>query len=359
MKIAYYCSNRTIFPAPSNVVAANSTVMQQIAAGMIKRGHKVTIYASKGSEFRGAKIVDLGLPPHELDIAYTKKDYVFDIHAAYRMTYMAQIMKDSANYDLIHLHVGRVVYGEPFLKFAQCPVVFTIHENLIPELNPIMNYFKTANLISISLHQRQVNPNLNYVANIYHGLNLSIFPFSPIGGKNFTFLSRITPEKGIESAISVSKLTGVNLDIYGPAENQYFESNIKPKLDRKINYHGMAEKYSKKWFDAFLNSRALIMPLEWSEPFGLVIIEAMACGTPVIAFNRGSASEIIVDGKNGFLIEPDNIDALAKAIEKISKMDPIDYRMMRLECRKTVEEKFNEELMLDEYEQIYRKLIKN
>ena len=161
LKIAYYCSNRTVFPPPNNLITANADIMQEISKAMIKKGHNVTIYASKGSSMKKAKIVDLGLPPHKLDYAYKSEEWVKDLHNSYRIAYISELINNSDKYDLIHLHVGRVFFGEPFIKFAKCPIIFTIHENFVPSFGPLMNFYKKSKLVSISNDSIQINPSLS------------------------------------------------------------------------------------------------------------------------------------------------------------------------------------------------------
>jgi len=359
MKIAYYCSNRIPFPAPNNVVAANMEVMTNIIEGMVARGHDVTVYASKNSFFPGTKVIDLGLTAHKLDEAYEHEEWVKDVHAGYRLTYMAQIMKESDKYDIIHLHVGRVIYGMPLVKFSKSPVVFTIHENLESPLKTIMEQHSDANLISISLRQRQTMPNLNYVANIYHGVKAENFPFNAVPKDYYLFLSRLAKQKGVEFAIKAAYDAKVKLEIYGPGDEAYLRDAVYPHLSEKIKYLGLAEKHSPKWFNAFKNAKALVLPVQWEEPFGLVMIEAMACGTPIIAYNRGSVSEIVKDGETGFVCDPKDPNSLSQAIRKIEEMPQDQYLKMRQSCRQHIENNFNFNRMIDQYEKLYLDLINN
>jgi glycosyltransferase involved in cell wall biosynthesis len=371
LSIAYYCSNRTIFPPPKNLLAANATVMQDIAEEVINRGHKVTIYASKGSGLKGAKIIDLGLRAHETDIAYDRLCWVTDLNDAYRISYISQLAADSKNYDIIHLHVGRTIFGEPFVKFCQCPVLFTIHEDFNPAFEPLMKLFPEANLVSISDSQRKKIPGLNYVATIYHGVDLKKFPFEKKPkDDHFVFLSRLVKDKGIEIALEVAKKTNITLNLYGPCEEEYFKNSISPFLNNKISYKGLAKKYSKEWTKAYAQAKALLFPIQWEEPFGLVMIEAMACGTPVIAFARGAVPEVLEDGKTGFIINASESDTrgnwvikktgmegILEAIERIKQMSQKEYSEMRKNCRELVKKRFTIEKMVDEYEKLYEKLL--
>lgn len=317
----------------------------------------MTVYAGQGSAMEGVKIVDLGMPPHELDPAYNHENWVSDVHIAYRVTYISELIKDSANFDIIHFHVGRVVFGEPFLKFAKCPVVFTIHENLEKPFERIMNFYQHANLVSISASQRKAMPDLNYVETIYHGLELKDFIFGKKPTNGFLFLSRVSKEKGVEFAIEAANQAHQKLDIYGPGDTAYLEEAVLPKVNDDIKYHGLVEKYSEAWYAAFREAKAIIIPIQWEEPFGLVMIEAMAGGTPVIAFNRGSVPEIVIDGVTGIVCPPNDIDALARAMTTIQNMSDVDYLQMRENCRKHVEKNFTVQKVGDRYESLYNRLI--
>lgn len=366
LRIAYYCSNRTVFPPPKDIIAANADVMKDIAQGMMKKGHEVTIYAAKGSSLDGAKIEDLGMPPHKLDMAYPKEGQekrgwisgVADVHNAYRVTYISELVANSDQYDIIHLHVGRSIFGAPFIKFSKCPIVFTLHDEQVEIFHPLMKFFGDKfNLISISNSQRKTLPDLNYIATVYNGTDVKNITFDPNGGKKFLFLSRVSKEKGLETAIAAAKKAGVGLDIYGPAEKKYFENDIKPLLDDKIQYKGIVGKFSSEWSKAFSSAKALLFPIQWEEPFGLAMTESLSHGTPVITFNRGAVPEVLKDEKTGFICKENTIDSMAEAIAKINDMSEEDYKNMRSSCRKHVEDNFSVEKMVDGYEEIYYKVI--
>ena len=357
MKIAYYCTNRTVFPSPPDIVAANAQVMFDIVTGIIKKGHDITIYASKGSHVEGAKIVDLGLPPHQLDHAYVHEEWVKDLHIAYRIAYISDLVSRSHEYDLIHLHVGRAIFGEPFLRYAKCPIVFTIHETLEPHFAKLMNLYPKANLVSVSNAQRRPIPSLNYVDTIYHGVDVSQFQFNPKPTSGLLFLSRISKEKGVEFAIKTAQKTGEGLDIYGPGDEKYLKSAVKPYLNDKIKYHGMVKLHSPEWYQAYANTKVFLFPIQWNESFGLVMIEAMACGTPVIAFRQGAVPEVIKDGETGIIVEPGDLSGMVEAVKKIYEMPDSDYQKMRKACRKHVEDNFTIDRMVDNYEKLYEKII--
>lgn len=359
MKIAYYCSNRETVPHPKNIIAANADVMQNIIEELIKRKKDtITLYAPRGSKIKGVKVINLDLRAHGLDSAFIKEDWVKNVYTAYILRYMTQLVKDSYKYDLIHLHTGKLYMAMPFADICKCPVLITIHQKLDPHEKLILQQFKTAYLVSISNNQRKPIPNLPYIATIYHGVDTNKFFFNPNGSSKYLFMSRISPEKGVESAIKAAKKEDVFLNIYGPGEKKYLQEAVLSNVDKKILYRGIAKNKESTWYNAYKNSKALIFPIQWDEPFGLVLIESMASGTPVIAFKRGSVCEIVIDGKTGFLVDPrKGWHGIADAIKKMESLSEAEYRQMRINCRKHVEKNFTIEKMVDGYEKVYAKVI--
>ena len=185
---------------------------------------------------------------------------------------------------------------------------------------------------------------------IYNGSDLSHLKFNPKGGDHFIWIARVNKHKGIENAIAAAEKTGVKLLLAGridPTQTEYFEKTIKPHLNDKIQYVG--ELTEEQLSDFYGNAKALLYPIEWEEPFGLVVTESMACGTPVIAYRRGSMPELIENGKTGFVVES-NLDELIEAMKKI---DNIDRKIVR----KSTEERFSKEIMVNNYERTYYEII--
>jgi glycosyltransferase involved in cell wall biosynthesis len=171
-------------------------------------------------------------------------------------------------------------------------------------------------------------------------------------------MNRISKEKGVEFAIKIAQKTKVSLDIYGPGEKNYLKKAVSPYLNQKISYHGMVKKHSSKWYKVYSEAKVLLLPIQWEEPFGLVMIEAMACGTPVIAFGRGSVPEIIKDGKTGFICKPNDLNSIVRAVKKIYQMPEAEYKKMRNNCHEHVKKNFTTEKMVDNYEKIYYRILK-
>lgn len=371
MRIAYYGSSREDVPHDPKVVAANSDVMLNIINNL-KSQHDITLYASSGSQVEGVKIIDLGLAAHGLDSAYNKEDWVRNVYTAYILRYLTEMVANSDQYDVIHLHTGKLYMGLPFARIAKCPVVITIHQQLDSHEDKILKSFPGAYLISISDNQRTRIPSLKYFETVYNGIGLDEFPFDAKGGKNCLFRSRIAPEKGVEDAIEVAKQSERYLDIYGPGEKSYLAESVEPMLDDKIHYHGMVGRNEPIWYKSYQKAKITLMPIQWDEPFGLVMVESMACGTPVIAYSRGSVPEVIKDGITGFIVnataddkrgdfivKKTGIQGIVEAVNLIYSMDDKTYIKMRENCRKHVEGNFTAKAMAGNYLEVYKRAVKD
>jgi len=263
---------------------------------------------------------------------------------------LAQVFERAHEFDLIHCHLGYVAF--PFSRSSPVPTLHTMHGRLDqPEVFALHEHFHNEALVSISMDQRRpLEPfGVTWAGTVYHGLPLDRYAFSPRGGDYLAFLGRVSPEKRPDLAIAVAKQVGVPLKIAAKVDTvdqEYFERDIKPLLDDPlIDFIGEIGEDDKP---AFLGgARALVFPIDWPEPFGLVMIEALACGTPVIARRRGSVPEVIRQGRTGFIA--DSVPEMARAVRRLDRID-------RAECRRDTEERFSVERMADGYEVLYRRL---
>lgn len=372
MRIAILASNLIkIPPKPKDVPAgfsgAPEEIVSRITEALVARGHKVTLFASGDSRTRAklvsvtshatAKDKNIGIGPHE---AYE-----------YSLISRCYLMAKDGKFDIIHSHVNKKSLY--FAPLVETPTVTTLHSPLDKMENIMKDYKQTQYYVSISDAQREAIPDLNYISTIYHGLDLSTYPFDKKGGESLVYVGRIMPEKGVDTAIKVSQQTNRKLIILGWAARQsmkYYQDKVKPYINGKdIQNHGFISRKSLKEY--LKNAKALLFPIQWEEPFGLVMIEAMACGTPVVAYARGSVPEVVKDGETGFIVNSsDNdkrgdfvikktgLEGLVEAVQRINMMESEEYQKMRLDCRHCVEEKFTVEKMVDEYEKVYQKIVR-
>lgn len=318
-------------------------VVYELTNELVKRGHKVTLFAS-GDSITKAKLVSVF--PRSLRSAKIKDPYglnewtVFNIGLAYDM---------QNEFDIIHDHNGFM--GFPAANLATTPTVITLHGPVTSAQRKMFEKLKKPNIATVSKAQLPNSEKVNYAGTVHHGLTMNNYPYSKTNDGYLLFVGRLSLEKGVHNAILVSQNLDIPLIIAAKLDSQerpYYEEYIEPYLsDDRIQWIGeVAEDERNK-----LMSRALCMlhPVLFKEPFGLTLIEALACGCPVIAFNRGSIPEIIQDKQTGFVVS----DA-EEMIDAVLKIDTID----RLTCRDYALLNFNAQKMVDGYEQIYKKILK-
>ena len=255
------------------------------------------------------------------------------------------------SFDLIHNHILETFAHSSTIR---PPIVTTLHTELSrPNEQRILQTPEAQKtfFVSISDNQRKSLPNLPYIQTIYHGIPVQEYPFRDIAGEYFVFLGRITPEKGVELAVEVAKQTGRKLIIAAKVDEPLTDYSKKMlRLFEEtpcVEFIGQVGEEKK---ELLANAYALLMPIQWEEPFGLVVIEAMACGTPVIAFRRGSMPEIIKEGISGFLVN--TVQEMIQVSEKIPDIKRID-------CRQETEKRFSIEQMVNEYEKVFMEILAN
>lgn len=330
-------------PVPPEKYGGTERVVYSLAEGLVSLGHDVTLLASGDSHTSARLItcVESHLRP------YLEKNQRTWSYLQWQGFHRALLHLQSEKYDIVHNH------GEwPFLvasKYANAPMVTTIHNPVqfglgVPEL------YREYRYISISDAQRNYMPELDYVATVYHGIDVESFEFNDTPSDYLAFLGRIHPDKGPEEAIQIARETGKKLIIAAKIDapdRYYYRKKIKPLIDGKqIIFIGEVAHSGK--VALLKNASALLSPIQWDEPFGLTNIEAMACGTPVIAIGRGSLPEILVNGKTGYLCKT--------VKEMISKVNNI-HKINRRDCREHVEKHFSEERMAKNHIKAYQKII--
>ena len=328
---------------PPRLYGGTERVIHWLTEELVALGHDVTLFAS-GDSCTSAKLEALW--PRALRLDGSIRD-----PNALHMAMLEHVRHRASEFEFLHFHLDYY----PFSLFSRqsTPFVTTLHGRLdLPEHQPVFNIFSSVPVISISNAQRRPLPQARWMKTIHHGLPESLLMPQPVKPHYLAFLGRIAPEKRLDCAIRIAEHCGVPLRIAAKVDRvdrEYYEGEIRPLLDSpNVEYIG---EISDKDKSAFLSGAiALLVPIDWPEPFGLVMIEAMACGTPVIAFNRGSAVEVIDDGLTGFIVE-DEAGAIG-AVDRLAQLS-------RGKIRQRFEERFTARRMALDYLAVYRGLLES
>jgi glycosyltransferase involved in cell wall biosynthesis len=330
------------FAVPPSGYGGIEWIVALLADGLVDAGHDVTLFASGDSRTKAKLSSVFETPPSE----WIGRSHFELLHSLPCYTH-------AEDFDVIHEHTGML--GIVMSGLVDAPVVHTVHGPLTGEpgamYEALYRLVPSLKLVSISINQRRPKPDLPWLANCPNALDLSVYPCKPHPGEYLLFLGRMSRDKGCHRAIAVAMELGLPLKIAGkkqePKEEQYFAEFVEPHLGiHGIEYLG--EVSHGKKVELLQDARATLFPIEWEEPFGLVMIEAMACGTPVIATNRGAVPEVIDHERSGIIVE--SYREMAAALEAADALDP-------LECRRYVEERFSPERMVDDYVRAYREAI--
>ena len=326
---------------PPKLYGGTERIVSYITEELMRMGHDVTLFASGDSET--AAQLEAVCPQ-----ALRLNTGIFNRDAPMMMLQERSLGADS-DFDVIHSHLDFL--GFPLARRNPRPVVTTLHGRLdLPELQPVFREYAEMPLVSISDAQRRPLPWANWQATIHHGLPAHLYTYHSQPQGYLAFLGRISPEKRPDHAIEVAKRTGLRLRIAAkvdPADLQYYRSEIEPLLDHPlIEFIGEISDDEKNDFVG--NALALVCPYDWPEPFGLVLIEALACGTPVLAYRRGSIPEIIEHGTTGFVSE--NLSEMVAAVERLAEID-------RQRCRASFEQRFTADRMARDYVALYERII--
>ena len=315
-------------------------IVSYLTEELIQQGHDLTLFAS-GDSITNALL--LAPCPRALRLDPGCMDPL-----AYNFLLLEQIFQQADLFDVIHFHIDYLHF--PFSRRNPMAHVTTLHGRLdIPDLVPLYREFKDMPVVSISAAQRIPLPWINWQATVPHGIPLSLYDLHRTEGRYLAFLGRISPEKRVDRAIEIARLFGMKLRIAAKVDrvdSQYMETVIKPLLDNPlVEFIGEIGEKEKEEFLG--NAYALLFPIDWCEPFGLVMIESMACGTPVIAYRNGSVPEVVEDGITGFIVS--SIEESVRALEKVHRFD-------RAGCRHAFEQRFSASRMAKEYVKIYETL---
>jgi glycosyltransferase involved in cell wall biosynthesis len=325
------------FPVPPQGYGGIEQVVSLLADGLVEAGHDVTLFASGDSRTKGK--LDFVFAEAPSEVIGTTMPELRHVLACY---------KRAGEFDIVNDHSGP--FAAALGAAVGTPVVHTVHGPLTGEAGDVYEAIgrvaPSVGLISVSYNQRKPSPDLPWIANCHNALELSSYPVHQERGEYLLFLGRMAPDKGCHRAVEVAKRAGVPLRIAGkmrePLEREYFEEYVAPHLGDGVEY--MGETSHGKKVALLQNARATLFPIEWEEPFGLVMIESLACGTPVIATRWGAVPEVIEHGRNGIIVDDyrQMVDALADA----DRIEPA-------ECRRSVEKSFSAERMVQDYEAAY------
>jgi glycosyltransferase involved in cell wall biosynthesis len=323
---------------PPKLYGGTERVVAYLTDELVRLGHDVTLFASADSCTTGRLVP---VCPRALRLDGGHHDVV-----APHLLMIEEVARRAGGFDVMHFHTAELHY--PVVRRLKTPHVTTLHGRLdLPELVPLYREFADIPVIAISDAQRRPLPHANWAGTVYHGLPRNLLQFRPDRGRYLAFLGRFSPEKRADRAIAIAKAVGWPLRIAAkvdPVDAEYFEKTIGPLLDdplvEVVGEIGEAEKN-----DFLGNAKALLFPIDWPEPFGLVMIEALACGTPTVAFRGGSVDEVLSHGKTGFIV-----DTLDEGIDATARVEMLD----RATCRQEFERRFTATRMAQEHVLLYQ-----
>ena len=327
---------------PPQLYGGTERVVSYLTEELVRQGHQVTLFAS-GDSVTQARLVEACARSLRLDQQCVDQ-------LAHHVVLLEQVFRQASAFDLIHFHIDYLHF--PLSVRQHIPTVTTLHGRLdLPDLVPLYQMFPSMPVVSISDAQRAPLPAVNWLGTVYHGLPEDLYTFRETPGTYLAFLGRIAPEKGVEQAIAIAQQADMPLKIAAKVDRvdrEYFREVVRPLLQNNplVEYIGEVGEVKK---DTFLGQAyALLFPIDWPEPFGLVMIEAMACGTPVIAYPRGSVPEVLEHGVTGWIVE--GIEEAVQAVERVPALS-------RARCRQVFEEHFLASRMAHDYLRIYRRLL--
>lgn len=317
-------------------------VVKLLTDELVRRGHEVTLFAS-GDSLTAAELVSV----HEKAL---RLDHNIVEAGVYEHLVLAELFHQPEKFDIIHSHFGFKALS--FAEFVKVPTVHTLHGAFTKENQKIWNRFPNQPLISISEAQREPCPDLNYIHTVYNGIDTSVYRFHPDPDPSpyLAFIGRISPEKGPIEAIKIAKATGLPLKMAGKidtVDRKFYTQEVEPLIDgEQIQFFGEVSHEEK--VKLLAGATLTLFPITWREPFGLVMIESMATGTPVVGMNMGSVPEVIAHGETGFI---------CNSVEEMIELVPNATKLDRQTCREYVVTRFSVESMTDEYERAFAKVL--
>lgn len=333
---------------PPDKYGGTERIVYYLTEGLVKANYDVTLFACGSSKTSAHLRSVFPTPLFRTGVLWT--------NIMYPLLNITEAFDHANEFDIIHMHLNKSsdYFSLPLAKPIKNKVVFTLHFPYPESQNRqdrhrVLQKYKDLQYISISNSQRKGGENLNWIGTVYNGVDTDLFKLNLIPKDYFLWLGKFNPDKGVKEAILAAKQAGVKLVVAGAIDNlegedfRYYQEEVKPLIDNKqILFVGeLNDEIKNKLYGEALG---FLEPIKWNEPFGLVMAESMATGTPVIAFKNGAAPEIIVDGKSGYLV--DDVDSMVQKMKQISSID-------RNECRKRIEELFSIEKMVEGYCKIY------
>jgi glycosyltransferase involved in cell wall biosynthesis len=327
---------------PPRFYGGTERIVSYLTEELVALGHDVTLFAS-GDSVTSAELVSCA------DIALRLNPLVKD-HLPYHMLMLDELRRRADEFDVIHFHIDLLHF--PLVKYWHAPTVTTLHGRLdLLDLAPFYSAFSEVPLVSISQGQRRPLPPVNWVRTVYHGLPKDLLPYRDEPKGNYlAFLGRISPEKRPDRAIEIAARSGLPLRIAAkvdPVDQEYWDEVIHPMIRKHSEVEYLGEIGEREKADFLGNAMALLFPIDWPEPFGLVMIEAMSCGTPTIAFRCGSVPEVIDSGRSGMIVS--DVDGGVAAVGAVASLS-------RAEVRATFDQRFTAERMAQDYIDVYRLL---
>ncbi len=361
---------------PQTTVSRNR-IVADLVTGLARKGHNVTLFGTANSYIPNVKIV--GIIPKGI-VELPPAENQFYAETGYLVQLAKKIEEMVSDFDIIHNHTYPEFINLMILGKIKTPMVTTVHAQATAEFDNTLSLFPNAKLISISKAHRQLFKKTKFEKIVYKGVDTNLYSFSDKKREYLLWLGRLSEAKnkdgsfmdpkGIRWAIELAEQTGEKLLLSGNVEDmEFYNNDVKPFLSDKIQWVGPVSPEQaltrEEVISLMQGAKAFLMTINWEEPFGLVMAESMSCGTPVIAYNRGSVSEIVRDGLTGFIIDPDNEDRPGKGswvikkqgieglVEAIKRIGEIDRRV----CRKHVEENFSDQKMVENYEKVYFEIV--
>jgi glycosyltransferase involved in cell wall biosynthesis len=326
---------------PPKLYGGTERVVSYLTEELVRQGHDVTLFAS-GDSMTSAQLVPVSAEALRLDPSVVDR-------LAHHVIMLEEMFRLKNSFDIVHFHIDYLHF--PLTRRENLVHLTTLHGRLdLPDLQPLYRTYPEMPVVSISDAQRKPLPWVNWLGTVHHGMPENSLSLGSGKGNYLAFLGRISPEKGLDTAIAVAKRVQVPLKIAAKidqADQEYFDLRIQPLLDHPlIEFIGEIGYKQKNEF--LRNAMALLFPIRWPEPFGLVMIEAMACGTPVIAFPGGSVREVIENGLSGFIVND-----IEEAVQAVSRIHELDRNI----CRRRFEKRFTAQRMTRDYIRLYERLV--